>query len=282
MAHGQHHGQGNSEEEQKIRMQQEMNILKNLNQIKHKVMVMSGKGGVGKSTITANLAETFRKQGLKVGILDADIHGPNIPKLFATVDEMVKVEDNKFQPVLSESGIELMSIEYMLQEKGSSIIWRGPQKIGAIRQFFSDVNWGQLDVLLIDNPPGTGDEPLTVMQTVPLLDAVIMVTTPNGLSKEDVYKSVNFANTLNKQNIGLVENMAYYICPHCGEELNIFGDHDGEAFAKELGIDYLESIPVAEDISKSADTMKIASNVNKDIEAKFKNLAELIQDKYFK
>ncbi len=282
MPHGQHHGQGNSEEEQKLRMQQEMNILKNLNQIKHKVMVMSGKGGVGKSTVTANLAETFRKQGLEVGILDADIHGPNIPKLFATDNEMVKVEDNKFQPVLSESGIKLMSIAYMLQEKDSSIIWRGPQKIGAIRQFISDVNWGQLDVLLIDNPPGTGDEPLTVMQTIPILDAVIMVTTPNGLSKEDVYKSVNFANTLNKDNIGLVENMAYYICPHCGEELNIFGAHDGEAFAKELGIDYIESIPVAEDISKSADNMTVASNVNKDIEEKFNNIAKIIEDKYFK
>ena len=282
MPHGQQHQGQNSEEEQKLRMQQEMNILKNLNQIKHKVMIMSGKGGVGKSTVTANLAETYRKQGLKVGILDADIHGPNIPKLFTTTDEMVKVEDNKFQPVLSESGIELMSIEYMLQEKGSSIIWRGPQKIGAIRQFFADVNWGNLDVLLIDNPPGTGDEPLTVMQTVPLLDAVIMVTTPNSLSKEDVYKSVSFANTLNKQNVGLVENMAYYVCPNCGEELNIFGKNDGEKFAKELDIDYLESIPISEDISKSADDMKLACNINKDVEEKFNSLADLIRDKYFK
>ena len=280
MPHGQQ--QQPSEEEQKLRMQQEMNIITNLNKIKHKIMVMSGKGGVGKSTVTANLAETFAKKGLKVGILDADIHGPNIPKLFGTDEEMVKVEDNKFMPVISKSGIKLMSIAYMLQTKDSSVIWRGPQKIGAIRQFISDVNWGELDVLLIDNPPGTGDEPLTVMQTIPILDSVIMITTPNGLSKEDVYKSVNFANTLNKNNIGLVENMAYYVCPHCGEKLEIFGHTDGEAFAKELDVDYIGSIPVLADISQSADKEEIVVDTNDEMKEVFEKLVNTIEDKYFK
>ena len=197
-----------SEEEQKLRLEQEKNLLENLNHIKYKIVVMSGKGGVGKSTVSANIAEAFQKQGFKTGLLDVDIHGPNIPKIFGTENENIQVEDKKLLPVKSESGIEIMSIAYLLDSNKSAVIWRGPQKTGVIRQFLSDVKWGNLDVLVIDNPPGTGDEPLTVLQSIPLIDGVIMVTTPNTLSKDDVQKSVDFVRIMNLNKI-MTSKMSY-------------------------------------------------------------------------
>ena len=241
---------------------------------------MSGKGGVGKSTVAANIAETFQKQGFKTGILDVDIHGPNIPKLMGTEGEKILVEDKKFIPVKNESGIETMSIAYLLDAIDDAVIWRGPVKGGVIRQFIADVNWGNLDVLIIDNPPGTGDEPLTVFQSIPLIDAVVMVTTPNTLSQEDVLKSVKFARQMHNNKIGLVENMAYYICPNCGEKLNIFGKNEGEKFSKELEIDFLGEIPLAEKISESADSEKLVADDSSEISEKFNEIVNTIKDKY--
>lgn len=271
-----------SEEEQKLRLEQEKNLLENLNHIKYKIVVMSGKGGVGKSTVSANIAEAFQKQGFKTGLLDVDIHGPNIPKIFGTENDNIQVEDKKLLPVKSESGIEIMSIAYLLDSNKSAVIWRGPQKTGVIRQFLSDVKWGNLDVLVIDNPPGTGDEPLTVLQSIPLIDGVIMVTTPNTLSKDDVQKSVDFVRIMNLNKIGLVENMSYYICPHCGEKLNIFGESKGEEFAKELNIDYLGNIPLSEDISGSVDKNTINTDNDDEISEKFNNIVTEIKKKYLK
>ena len=221
--HGHHGGANMSEDEEKARIQQEINIANNMSQIKHKIVVMSGKGGVGKSTVAANLAETFQKLGYKTGILDVDIHGPNIPKLFGKEREVLGIEEEKILPVMSEDGVTIMSMGFLLDSQDTPIIWRGPQKTGVIRQFISDVKWGNLDVLIIDNPPGTGDEPLTVLQTIPDADAVVMVTTPNSLSQEDVLKCVTMTKKMNIDQIGLVENMAYLICPHVMKNLISLG-----------------------------------------------------------
>ena len=259
-AHHGHHGNGNmSEEEQKARIQQEINIANNMSHIKHKIVVMSGKGGVGKSTVAANLAETFNKMGYNTGILDVDIHGPNIPKLFGKEGEVLGIDEEKILPVMSEDGVAIMSMGFLLDSQDTPIIWRGPQKTGVIRQFISDVKWGNLDVLIIDNPPGTGDEPLTVLQTIPDVDAVVMVTTPNSLSQEDVLKCVTMTKKMKISNIGLIENMAYFICPHCEEKLNIFGESQGDKFAELMSIEFLGSIPLTEDVAKAVDNDTIIS-----------------------
>ena len=232
--HG-HHGHGGqmTPEQQRQMIAQEVRLAKNLSQIKHKIVVMSGKGGVGKSTVAANIAETLQKLGYKTGILDADIHGPNIPKMlgielygeefsnyqfevFKEITEAAlaketfendeekaefikaKQEEYKFSmfPVTLPSGLKVMSMAFLLESIDTPIIWRGPQKTGAIKQLISDANWGELDFLIIDNPPGTGDEPLTVLQTIPETDAVIMVTTPNVVSQEDVLKCVKMVGMI--------------------------------------------------------------------------------------
>ncbi len=282
--HGHHGGANMSEEEQKARIQQEINIANNMSHIKHKIVVMSGKGGVGKSTVAANLAETFQKLGYKTGILDVDIHGPNVPKLFGKEGEVLGIEDDRILPVISDDGVAIMSMGFLLDTQDTPIIWRGPQKTGVIRQFISDVKWGNLDVLIIDNPPGTGDEPLTVLQTIPDADAVVMVTTPNSLSQEDVLKCVTMTKKMNIEQIGLVENMAYFICPHCDEKLNIFGESQGEKFAELMDIDYLGSIPLTEDVAKAVDddTIITAKDGKHIVSKEFKSIVSKIENDFFK
>ena len=286
--HG-HHGHGGqmTPEQQRQMIEQEIRLARNLGQIKHKIVVMSGKGGVGKSTVAANIAETLQAMGYKTGILDADIHGPNIPKMlgiemleeefnqyqFNIFKEIVEeeivdsglsedeqrqiIEDRKKQyqhsifPVTTPSGLKVMSMAFLIDSLDRPIIWRGPQKTGAIKQLISDAHWGELDFLVIDNPPGTGDEPLTVLQTIPDADLVLMVTTPNVVSQEDVLKCVKMVELMNIDKIGLIENMAYYICPHCNEKLHIFGEGNGKAFADEMEITYLGDLPIEESVSQS-------------------------------
>lgn len=279
-----HHGNPNmSQEEQKARIQQEMNIAHNMTHIKHKIVVMSGKGGVGKSTVAANLAETFAKQGYKTGILDVDIHGPNIPKLFGKEGEELGVEENKIIPVTSNDGVEIMSMGFLLGSQDTPIIWRGPQKTAVIRQFISDVKWGNLDVLIIDNPPGTGDEPLTVLQTIPDVDVVVMVTTPNSLSQEDVLKCVKMAKKMNIKQIGLVENMAYMICPHCGEKLDVFGKSEGSNFSDLMDIDFLGQLPLTEKVAEAVneDTITTEQDPKSPISKEFNEMTTKIISKYF-
>lgn len=282
-AHHGHHGNGNmSEEEQKSRIQQEINIANNMSHIKHKIVVMSGKGGVGKSTVAANLAETFNKMGYNTGILDVDIHGPNIPKLFGKEGEVLGIDEEKILPVMSEDGVAIMSMGFLLDSQDTPIIWRGPQKTGVIRQFISDVKWGNLDVLIIDNPPGTGDEPLTVLQTIPDVDAVVMVTTPNSLSQEDVLKCVTMTKKMKISNIGLIENMAYFICPHCEEKLNIFGESQGDKFAELMSIEFLGSIPLTEDVAKAVDNDTIISAKDEKhiVSKEFKSIVSKIEKSF--
>lgn len=284
--HG-HHGHGGemTPEQQKQMIEQQLNLSRNLGQIKYKIAVMSGKGGVGKSTVAANIAEAFQKEGFTTGILDADIHGPNIPKMLGVEDQDIMInEERHMMPVEAPSGLKVMSMAFMLDSIDTPIIWRGPQKTGSIKQLIADVAWGPLDVLIIDNPPGTGDEPLTVLQTIPDIDAVVMVTTPNVVSQEDVLKCVKMVEMLNVENIGLVENMAYYECPHCNEKLHIFGKGDGKDFADEMEITYLGDLPLTEKVSNSHNKggVMVTIEPKSDVTKRFTEIVNEIQDDFFK
>ena len=284
--HG-HHGHGGemTPEQQKQMIEQQLNLSRNLGQIKYKIAVMSGKGGVGKSTVAANIAEAFQKEGFTTGILDADIHGPNIPKMLGVEDQDIMInEERHMMPVEAPSGLKVMSMAFMLDSIDTPIIWRGPQKTGSIKQLIADVAWGPLDVLIIDNPPGTGDEPLTVLQTIPDIDAVVMVTTPNVVSQEDVLKCVKMVEMLNVENIGLVENMAYYECPHCNEKLHIFGKGDGKDFADEMEITYLGDLPLTEKVSSSPNKggVMVTIEPKSDVTKRFTEIVNAIQDDFFK
>ncbi len=283
--HGHGHGGQMTPEQQKQMIEQEIKLSRNLGQIKYKIAVMSGKGGVGKSTVAANLAETLQKLGYSTGILDADIHGPNIPKMLGLEGEDLFINENRnMVPVEAPSGLKVMSMAFMLDSIDTPIIWRGPQKSCSIKQLIAEVEWGPLDVLIIDNPRGTGDEPLTVLQTIPNLDAVVMVTTPNVVSQEDVLKCVKMVNMLNVENIGLVENMAYYICPHCGEKLNIFGEGDGETFSEEMEIEYLGDLPLTENVSDSPNKDGVVSTLDPDgeVSKRFEEFVGKINESFFK
>ncbi len=276
--HG-HHGHGGE------MTPEQLNLSRNLGQIKYKIAVMSGKGGVGKSTVAANIAEAFQKEGFTTGILDADIHGPNIPKMLGVEDQDIMInEERHMMPVEAPSGLKVMSMAFMLDSIDTPIIWRGPQKTGSIKQLIADVAWGPLDVLIIDNPPGTGDEPLTVLQTIPDIDAVVMVTTPNVVSQEDVLKCVKMVEMLNVENIGLVENMAYYECPHCNEKLHIFGKGDGKDFADEMEITYLGDLPLTEEVSSSPNKggVMVTIEPKSDVTKRFTEIVNEIQDDFFK
>ena len=284
--HG-HHGHGGemTPEQQKQMIEQQLNLSRNLGQIKYKIAVMSGKGGVGKSTVAANIAEAFQKEGFTTGILDADIHGPNIPKMLGVEDQDIMInEERHMMPVEAPSGLKVMSMAFMLDSIDTPIIWRGPQKTGSIKQLIADVAWGPLDVLIIDNPPGTGDEPLTVLQTIPDIDAVVMVTTPNVVSQEYFLKCVKMVEMLNVENIGLVENMAYYECPHCNEKLHIFGKGDGKDFADEMEITYLGDLPLTEKVSSSPNKggVMVTIEPKSDVTKRFTEIVNEIQDDFFK
>ena len=217
--------------------------------------------------------------------MDADIHGPNIPKMLGLEGEDLYINENRnMVPVEAPSGLKVMSMAFMLDSIDTPIIWRGPQKSGSIKQLIAEVEWGPLDVLIIDNPPGTGDEPLTVLQTIPNTDAVIMVTTPNVVSQEDVLKCVKMVNMMNIENIGLIENMAYYICPHCGEKLDIFGKGDGESFSEEMEIKYLGDLPLTEKVSDSPNQDGVVSTIDPDgeVSKRFEEIVGKIKDEFLK
>jgi ATP-binding protein involved in chromosome partitioning len=211
--------------------------------IKHKIAIISGKGGVGKSTITVNLATAFAMQGKRIGILDADIHGPSVPKLLGLEGKHVKVGPTGAFPVDGPLGIKVMSIDFFIAQEMPAI-WRGPLKMRAIRQFLTEIVWGELDFLLIDLPPGTGDEPLSIGQLLPDLDGVVIVTMPSELSSSIVKKAITFAERLNLYIIGVIENMSGFVCPHCGKKTEIFRSGGGAKIAKEASVSFLGSIPI--------------------------------------
>ena len=224
--------------------EQERAVQAMMEKVKHKVMVMSGKGGVGKTTVAANLAFALGMQGLDVGLMDADIHGPDIPKILGIEDKRPGASGNKILPIFVTPRLKAMSIGFLLPDRDSAVIWRGPMKMNAIRQFLSDVDWGELDYLVIDLPPGTGDEPLSVAQLIKNVDGAIIVTTPQDLALLDSRKAVNFSRVLKVPVIGIIENMSGFVCPYCGKEINIFKYGGGERSARELGVTFLGRVPI--------------------------------------
>ncbi len=220
------------------------------NNIKHVVAIVSGKGGVGKSMVTSLLATLMSQKGFKVGILDADITGPSIPKSFGIMGNAMQNELG-ILPAESKGGIKIMSVNMLLKETDAPVVWRGPVIAGAVKQFWQDVVWGDLDYLFIDCPPGTGDVPLTVFQTIPL-DGIIMVTSPQDLVSLIVKKAYNMAEMMNINVLGLVENMSYVKCPDCGKEFSVFGG-GSESVANELNIDLLGKLPIDVSLTQMVD-----------------------------
>lgn len=231
---------------------QDLMIQSSLEKIKHKLMIMSGKGGVGKSSIAANIAVALSNRGLKVGLMDVDFHGPSIGSIMGLSGFLDVVDGNFAQPKAFSLNLKVVSMASLLQDENQAIIWRGPAKIGAIRQFIADVKWDNLDYLIIDSPPGTGDEPLTVAQTIPIAKAII-VTTPQEISLADVRKSINFCKHVNMEVLGLIENMGTFICPHCGEPVDLFKKDGGKATAERMSVPFLGTIPFYQDMVRACD-----------------------------
>ncbi len=227
-------------------------IAQSLSKIKHKYLVMSGKGGVGKSSVSVNLAMTLAGKGFKVGLMDVDIHGPDVPRMLGLTRSPHVNEDKKLVPVPYSDNLSAVSIEFLMPEKDNAIIWRGPMKFSAIKQFVGDTAWGDLDYLIIDAPPGTGDEPLTVAQTIKDAKAVI-VTTPQEVALADVRKSINFCNVVKMEILGVIENMSGIVCPHCGQDFKMFGTGGGERTAQDLGLTFLGRIPFDPEIVACGD-----------------------------
>ncbi len=225
-------------------------------ELRNIIAVASGKGGVGKSFVTSMLAVQLRRQGYEVGILDADLTGPSIAKVFGLKDRPSKSPTGRITPVLTRSGIKVMSINLVLDDPEMPVIWRGPIVNSVIRQLYWDVDWGSLHYLLVDLPPGTSDAPLTVLQSLPL-DGVIVVSSPQELASLIVTKAVNMAKKMNAKLLGLVENMSYLTCPHCAETINVFGEPQGEKLAKQVGIPFLGSVPVDPVIARLSDHGRI-------------------------
>lgn len=236
---------GTQESQQAALAQQENAITRSLGKIKNKILVMSGKGGVGKSTVSVNLALSLAKKGFKVGLMDVDIHGPDVVRMLNLKGTVQPPEtpDALVPPLKYNENLKVVSLEYMMRDRDEAIIWRGPLKIQAIRQFVADMDWGELDYLIVDAPPGTGDEPLSVAQTIPNTKAIV-VTTPQKVALADVRKSINFCKSVKMEIIGVIENMSGFVCPHCNQTVDIFKSGGGEQVAREFDLAFLGRVPM--------------------------------------
>ena len=231
-----------AQKQKNAQTEQDMAVDSSLKKIKNKYIVLSGKGGVGKTSTSVNLSMALANKGFKVGIMDVDLHGPDVPRMLGLKGMLDLTKNNKLNPIRYSENLKVVSIESMITSKDDAIIWRGPLKYSAIRQFIGEVEWGELDFLIIDSPPGTGDEPLTVAQTI--LDAkAIIVTTPQEVSLADVRKSISFCRTVKMDILGLIENMSGFSCPHCNKMVDLFGSGGGEKTAGTAGIPFLGRIP---------------------------------------
>lgn len=230
-------------------------IKQRMGKIKHKIAIISGKGGVGKSLVTVNLAAGLAKNGRegKVAIFDADLTGPCVPKMMGIKSDKLVAGPPGIFPAVGDKGVKVVSMALLLPSVESPVIWRGPLKMVAIRQFLGEVAWGPLDFLLVDLPPGTGDESLSVLQLLPEMDGVVIVTIPSEVSQEVVKKAVTFARKMNVPIFGIVENMSGLVCPHCGETIHVFGEGGGEKVAQDMDIEFLGSIPMDPRISADSD-----------------------------
>ncbi len=240
----------------------ERKAAEKLSTIKHRIAVMSGKGGVGKSTVAINLAVGLAKKGKKVGVMDADIHGPNVPKMLGLKHSPPSGGPGGIIPPETKDGIKAISMAFMLQNDDTPIAWRGPMKHGVVQQFIAEVNWGDLDYLIVDLPPGTGDEPMSVAQILGAGLSTIIVTTPQDVALLDSRKSVLFAGSLGMNILGIVENMSGLICPHCNQRIDLFKTGGGEKAAKELGVKFLGAIPIDPKIVEGGDLGKPIMSMN--------------------
>lgn len=221
--------------------------------VKHVILVLSGKGGVGKSTVAVNLASALAGNGKKVGLLDLDFHGPNIPKMLGIEDQRPAVSGKTLEPVHVTGNLSVISMAFLLPDTSTPVVWRGPMKMVAIQQFLSEVNWGALDYLVVDLPPGTGDEALSIAQLAPNVRGAVMVTTPQDVAVLDAMKAAKFIEKLELPVLGIIENMSGMVCPHCGEVINLFGKGGGKKAAEDLGVPYLGAIPLDPELVKAGD-----------------------------
>ena len=242
-------------EDQKQQMQiEQQQIRDRIKQIKHQILVLSGKGGVGKSTVAVNLAISLSLEGKKVGLLDIDIHGPSIPKVLNLEGTGLQTDGETLLPVEVSENLKVMSIGFLLPNNDDAVIWRGPRKYHMIKQFLKDVNWGELDFLIIDSPPGTGDEPLSIVQLLENADGAVIVTTPQEVALSDVRKGITFCRSLNLPVIGVLENMSGFVCPKCGEVTDIFKSGGGEKMATQMNVPFLGRVPIDPQIVRACDS----------------------------
>ena len=246
---------GSAQQQQHIKQQQQQDMMKQtLKKIKNKLFVLSGKGGVGKSSVSANLAVSLAQQGFKTGLMDVDLHGPSIAQMFNITEllDMSSEDKQLLAPKKVMDNLTVVTIQALMQDKDQAVIWRGPAKTGMINQFIANVDWGELDFLVIDAPPGTGDEPISVAQAIPDAQGII-VTTPQEVALADIRKSISFCKTVKLKTLGIVENMAGFRCPHCNEPIELFSSGGGEKTAKAQGLTFLGSLPFDTRVVESGD-----------------------------
>jgi len=264
-------------------MVKEEAIQKKLEKIGHTFVILSGKGGVGKSTIACNLAIALSQREKRTGLLDIDIHGPSIPKLLGLNGRYPKVEDEEIIPIES-NGVKVMSIGFLLNDTKTPVIWRGPLKANMIKEFLQSVKWGELDFLVVDSPPGTGDEPLSIAQYMEGKASAIVVTTPQDVATIDVEKCVTFCNAVKLPIEGVIENMSGFVCPKCKEVTYIFSQGGGRRLCEKFGIEYLGSIPIEPEIVRSGEEEKpyILYNSNSESAKSFLKIVDKILERRMK
>jgi ATP-binding protein involved in chromosome partitioning len=251
--------------------------------VKHVILVLSGKGGVGKSTVSVNLAFALANHGRRVGLLDLDLHGPDIPKMLGIEGRRVVVYAKGMEPIRVTENLAVMSMALILPDTTSPVIWRGPMKVSAIRQFLNQVNWGPLDYLVVDLPPGTGDEALTIAQYAPNVKGAVIVTTPQDVAVMDAVKAAKFVEKLHVPVLGVIENMSGMVCPHCGEMMEVFSRGGGKKAAVDLGVPYLGAIPLDPAMVKAGDEGKpmilqhTGSLTEKAVDAVMENLVKRVE-----
>ena len=241
------------QDESEEQFRQRQTLARRMCQIGYKILVLSGKGGVGKSTVAANLATALAQAGKRVGLLDIDVHGPSIPKMMGVETKQVQGTEEEILPVKVSDNLAVMSIGFLLPTRGEPVIWRGPRKHGVIRQFLADVAWGQLDYLVVDSPPGTGDEPMSIAQLVGSPAGAIIVTTPQEVAISDVRRCVAFCREVSLPVVGIIENMSGLVCPKCGERIDLFKRGGGMALAKEMDVPCLGQIPIDPEVVMTGD-----------------------------
>ena len=228
-------------------------IQEAMKDVKHKIVVLSGKGGVGKTTVATNLAMSFSKQGLSTGLVDVDIYGPNVPKLLGLEGQHPVAEENKIHPIEGPLGVKVMSMGFLLRNEDDAVAWRGPLVARAISQFLSDVKWGKLDLLVADLPPGTGDEILSILQSIPNIDGVVIVSTPQEVAVQDARRAIQLVNKMGVPVLGIIENMSEFICPECGSSYQIFGGGAAKEASERYEVDYLGSLPLDPRVTTASD-----------------------------